>query len=330
MSDCVEHDCISGEIHSPKPYLMRRANSRFRLPFHWQLGRFARRCVALWAISVFVVLGAGNPATAREMNCAVFDELATLVHLSELFLDNVETGANPKARDLLTRFLKGTSVVNLRMRLNDNGLDSISGPTSKFIAQQKTLLKIRTIGGQFKAAETARKLRMRDKLKAYRRELVALPCLDGNGRSVAGTFSDENFLISSKAASFGAITILLFGVAAFLIFDRLNKINSRKKKRFICNASCLVQAANEEQVIEAQIIDVSQLGAKVKSEVTCPVGAEVEVNVPEKTLVFPDHSITYAGWSIPARVLWRNGNYFGLEFRTLMQRDHLDQLVQAG
>ncbi|MEP1328814.1 PilZ domain-containing protein [Pseudophaeobacter sp.] len=295
-----------------------------------RLGRIARSCIAVWLISAFLLLGGGNPALARDMNCTVFDELATLVHLSELFLDNVETGANPKARAKLTRFLKNTSVVELRMRLNDNGLNSISGATSKFMAQQKTLLKIRAIGGQFKAAETARKLRLRAKLDAYRRELVALPCLDGNGRSVVGTFTDENYLVSSKVASIGAITVLLLGVAAFLIFDRINKLNSRKKKRFVCNASCLVHPADQEEVIEAQIIDVSQLGAKVKSEVTCPVGAEVEVNVPEKTLVYPDHSVTYAGWSIPARVLWRNGNYFGVEFKTLMERAQLDQLVQAG
>ncbi|MGR3622231.1 hypothetical protein, partial [Pseudophaeobacter sp.] len=55
--------------------------------------------------------------------------------------------------------------------------------------------------------------------------------------------------------------------------------------------------------------------------------AEVEVNVPEKKLVFSEHTITYASWSIPARVLWRNGNYFGLEFKGLMGVDHLDQLV---
>lgn len=272
----------------------------------------------------------GSSGSAREMNCSVFDELATLVHLSELFLDNIESGASPKAPAKLAKFLRTTSVVDLRMRLNDNGLNSISGPTAKFIAQQKTFMKIKTIGGQYKAAEFARKLRMRAKLESYRKELVSLPCLDGNGRSVSGSFSDEEFLISSKAASIGAISILIIGVAAFLVFDRINKIHSRKKKRFVCNASCLVQPPDENAVIEAQIIDVSQIGAKVKSDVTCPVGTEVEVQVPEKTMVYPEHSVTYASWSIPARVLWRNGNYFGIEFKTLMPRDHLDQLVITG
>lgn len=301
--------------------------------------KLAVGCVSAWrrifqfvAVTLLSIsLGVwSTAASAREMNCSVFDELATLVHLSELFLDNIESGANPKAAAKLTKFLNVTSVVDLRMRLNDNGLNSISGPTAKFIAQQKTMLKIRAIGGQFKASESARKLRMRAKLEAYRRDLVSLPCLDGNGRSVLGSFSDEDSLVSSKVASIGAISILIIGVAVFLIFDRINKINSRKKKRFVCNASCLVQPPNEEEIIEAQIIDVSQIGAKVKSEITCAVGSEVEVNIPEKTLVYPEHSITYAGWSIPARVLWRNGNYFGVEFKTLMPKDHLDQLVLTG
>lgn len=274
-----------------------------------------------------VMLGGSGRSAASESECAVFDDLATLVHLSELLLDNVEVGANPKAAGQLGKFLGRTSVVDLRLELEENGFGTISAPTAKFIALQKALLKIRSIGGQFKASEAARKMQLRRKLNQYRQQLVALPCYTGqrDGAKRAGTAADS--LISSKTASIGAIFLLIVGVIAFLVFDRINKINSRKKKRYICNADCLVHNSQQNELIEAQIVDVSQIGAKVKSEATCPVGAEVEVNVPEKKLVFSEHTITYASWSIPARVLWRNGNYFGLEFKGLMGVDHLDQLV---
>ena len=297
----------------------------------FSLRNLYQRVARFLAALCFVLLGA-TPLTAREMNCAVFDDLATLVHLSELFLDNIETGSNSKARAKLQKFMNETSVVQLRMQLNENGMNILSGPTATFYAQQQTLLKIRTVGGQFKAAATARKLRMRDKLEAYREELVATPCL-GKSQRVRGTLgttrSAEEHLVSTEVASVGAISILIIGVIAFIIFDRINKINSRKKKRYLCNADCVVlHADNEERdPIQAQIVDVSQMGAKVKAEEVCDIGAEIEVTIPERRMVFPTHTITYEGWSIPGTVLWKNGNYFGVEFEKLMPEDNLNQLV---
>lgn len=266
-------------------------------------------------------------SVAEDPRCVILDDLAAAVHLSELFLEHVETGANSKAPGQLAKLLKSISVAELQLRLNQNGFGKISAPTAKFIALQKTLLKMRKIGGPQKAAEIARTMRYRERLESFRQELAALPCFAGKGRSISGGNDTDDSLISSKTASFSAIFILLAGIGAFLIFDRINKINSRKKKRFLCNASCFVQKTDQDGLIEAQIVDVSMIGAKVKSEATCAVGAEVEVSVPEKKLVFAEHSITYDGWSIVGKVLWRNGNYFGLEFKSVMTQDHLDQLV---
>lgn len=283
------------------------------------------------AAFVFLVLGS-TPLAAREMNCAVFDELATLVHLSELFLDNVETGANPRAQKKLEKFLRETPIVQLRMQLNENGMNILSTPTASFYAKQQTLLKIRKLGGQFKAAETARKLRLREKLNTYREELVATPCL-GKSQRVRGTKGSNaagaEHLVSTEVASVGAISVLILGVIAFIIYDRISKINSRKKKRYLCNADCIVlyQDDEERDPFDAQIVDVSQIGAKVKSEVVCNVGEEIEVTFPDKKLVFPTHTITYDGWSIPGTVLWKNGNYFGVEFEKLMPMDSLKQLT---
>ncbi|MEP2717473.1 PilZ domain-containing protein [Pseudophaeobacter sp.] len=259
----------------------------------------------------------------------MFDELTTLVHLSEEFLDDVETGADTGAAGRLSQFLRQTPVVDLRMRLSENGFDKISGPTSKYMALQKTLLKIRSIGGQFKAAETARKLRSRAKTDAYRKELVSLPCMDVNGNLRAFGDTSSDFLVSTQTASIGAVSILIFGVIAFILVDRIHKKNSGKKKRFLCSADCHVKAPDQDEKSEAQIVDVSQIGAKVKSEAACSVGGDIEVTIPEKKMVFPEHTVIYDSWTIPARVLWRKGDYLGLEFKGLLEKDHLEQLVSA-
>ncbi|MEP4035895.1 hypothetical protein [Pseudophaeobacter sp.] len=94
-------------------------------------------------------------------------------------MDDVETAADTGAANRLSKFLLETTVVELRIRIVKNGFDKISRPTSKLVVLQKTLLNLRASGGQFKAA--ARKLRVRAKLEAYRKELVALPCSDVHG-----------------------------------------------------------------------------------------------------------------------------------------------------
>ncbi|MCD9146714.1 PilZ domain-containing protein [Pseudophaeobacter flagellatus] len=258
-------------------------------------------------------------------------ELVTLLHLSEQFLDHVESGANPESSVRLAKFINRTPVVDLRLRLAAQGFDKIGGPTAKFLALQKTFLKIKTIGGQFKAASAARKLHLRDKLDTYRRQLVVLPCMDVNGRLIkAGDAASSDFLVSTKTASFGAISILILGVAAFVIFDRIHKTNSRRKKRFICRAACTIGTAGSAEMAEGQIVDVSRLGAKVKSEdLACDVGAELEVHLPKKRLNFSDHTVTYDPWSFMARVLWKNGDYLGLEFREMLAQEYLDQLVAS-
>lgn len=263
------------------------------------------------------------------MNCRVFDDLVSLVHLSEKFLDDVETGADSGAANRLSNFLRETSVVDIRLRIVENGFDKISSPTSKLMALQKTLLRMRSIGGQFKAAEAARKLRIRAKLEVYRKELVTLPCSDVHGiwRRPGDSVSDA--LVSTKTASIGAVVVLILGVLAFLLFDRMQKRNSGQRKRFVCRADCKVQVEKGEEPAEGQIVDISRLGAKVKTDTICEVGSEVEVFLPKKRMIFPDHSVTYEGWSFLGKVLWCKGEYLGLEFKALLDQDRMDQLISA-
>ncbi|WP_281955730.1 PilZ domain-containing protein [Pseudophaeobacter arcticus] len=287
-----------------------------------------RRC-ARFLLLVALFLGGAGATSAQEMNCRVFDDLTTLVHLSEDFLDNVETGADTGAANRLSNFLRKTPVVELRLLIVENGFEKISTPTAKLVALQKTILKMRSIGGQFKAAEAARKLRVRDKLEVYRKELVALPCGEVNGfwRTAGETVSEA--LVTSKTAGIGALMVLILGVVAFVLFDRMRQKKSDIQKRFVCRIDCKVKAGKEEEDAEARIVDVSRIGAKVKTETVYKVGSEIEVVLPRKRINFPDHAVTYDSWSFVGKIVWSKGDYLGLEFTELMEQDRLKQLISV-
>ncbi len=319
------HVKLQQKENAASPLVIANAVRRFFIQLAMQGKQKCARVLVLLAFA----LGAAGTANAEELNFSVFNDLTTLVHLSENFLDDVETAANTGAANRLSKFLLETTVVELRIRIVKNGFDKISRPTSKLVALQKTLLNVRASGGQFKAAAAARKLRIRAKLEAYRKELVALPCSDvhGSWRLPGQSFSDA--LVSTKTASIGGVLVLILGVFAFLLFDRLQKRTSGKKKRFVCRADCKIQINEDEEATEAQIVDISRIGAKVKTESACPVGSEIEVVLPKKRVMFPNETVTIDSWSFVGKIMWSKGDYMGLEFKELMEQDRMDQLISA-
>lgn len=295
-----------------------------------QLGQWLRLWAARLNLVLLLLFGGAGAGAAQQMNCHVFDDLTTLLHLSEHFLDDIEMGANTGAAKRLSNFLNNTSLVELRVRIVENGFEKISGPTAKFMALQETILRMRAIGGQFKAASAARKLRMRQKLEIYRKELVSLPCMDVHGIWRKAVDTPSQSLISTKAASIGAVLILVLGVVAFVVFDRIQRRISGRKKRFMCRAKCTIQTGGVEEPIEAQIVDISRIGAKIKTDASCPVGHEAELIFPKKKVELPEETLRYESWSFVARVVWRKGEYFGLEFKDVLAKERMKQLISIG
>jgi hypothetical protein len=324
MSDAVDHNA--------QKEMRRKEGGTISLPLAQAVNRAYRQALPGLRgllLSFVLLFAAAAPTAAQQMNCRVFDDLVALVHLSEQFLNDVETGAETGAANRLSNFLRQTSVVDLRIRIVENGFDKISGSTSKIMALQKTLLRMRAIGGQFKAAESARKLRIRSKLEAYRKELVTLPCSDVHGVWRKPGESVNDALVSTQTASIGAVMVLILGVFAFLLFDRIQKRNSGKRKRFLCRADCKMQIEEDEPLVEAQIVDISRIGAKVKTEALGAVGSEVEITFPKKRMIFPDHTVTYEAWSLVGKVMWCKGDYLGLEFKEVLSQERMDQLISA-
>ncbi|WP_254683356.1 PilZ domain-containing protein [Phaeobacter sp. LSS9] len=260
-------------------------------------------------------LGA-EPLAARE--CRVFNKLMTLTLASEDMLGYLRTGRNSRAVQELERFLSNTSKTELQRGMQRENLRELSKATNNLIAQQRSLLRVLSIKDRRTAERTSVKLFARETLDAYRRDLSRMPCYRAHKKDLsAGGIGSLPALghISSTTAAIGSLGLVAFGALCFILFERRVATLKRRRKRHTCNLDCLLLHAEEEA--EATLLDISQEGAKIKSDFICAVGDVISLDLPEDA---PQVELS-------GRVQWCNANYFGIQFKERLPRDVVKKLA---
>ncbi|AUQ62818.1 bacterial type IV pilus assembly (PilZ) protein-like protein [Phaeobacter inhibens] len=281
-----------------------------------------RRPSRMWGVSLFALLivtsfflGA-EPLAARE--CRVFNKLMTLTLASEEMLNYLRTGSNSRAVQELERFLSNTTKTELHRGMQREELNELSKATHNLIAQQHSLLRVLSIKDRRTAERTSVKLFARETLAAYRRELARMPCQNAHKKGTTdGNLGALPALgqISSTTAAAGSLGLVALGALCFILFERRMTTLKRRRKRHTCNLDCHLLYAEEEA--EATLLDISQEGAKIKSDVICAVGDKISLKLPKDA---PQVDLS-------GQVQWCNANYFGIQFKDRLPRDVVKTLA---
>ncbi|ATF18159.1 PilZ domain protein [Phaeobacter gallaeciensis] len=281
-----------------------------------------RRPSCVWWVSLFALVIVTalflsvEPLAARE--CRVFNKLMTLTLASEDMLGYLRTGRNSRAVQELERFLSNTSKTELQRGMQRENLRELSKATNNLIAQQRSLLRVLSIKDRRTAERTSVKLFARDTLAAYRRELARMPCQNAHKKeNMGGNLGALPALgqISSTTAAAGSLGLVALGALCFILFERRMTTLKRRRKRHTCNLDCHLLYAEEEA--DATLLDISQEGAKIKSDVICAVGDEISLDLPEDA---PQVELS-------GRIQWCNANYFGIHFKDRLPRDVVKKLA---
>ncbi|KII18255.1 pilus assembly protein PilZ [Phaeobacter sp. S60] len=281
-----------------------------------------RRPSRMWKVSLCALvivacsfLGA-EPLAARE--CRVFNKLMTLTLASEEVLEYLRTGRNPRAMLEMERLLANISKTKLHRGMQRENLRELLRATDNLIAQQRGLLRILAIKDRWTAERTSVKMFARETLDAFRRDLARMPCYrahkkDGTNRERGSQAAFRH--ISSTTAAVGSLGLVAIGALCFILFERRMTVLRRRRKRYTCNLDCNLLCGGAAS--DATLLDISQEGAKIKSDVICAVGDMISLTLPDDA---PQVSLT-------GRVQWCNTNYFGIQFKELLPREVVKKLA---
>lgn len=265
-------------------------------------------------VSVFLLmlLLRATSAHAEYKNCLSLGQVTSLVFASEAYLNYLETGKGPRAATTMDQLLAKTSTVSLRRSLDKAGFNSISLATEEVIVLQRALVELEKRANREKAAKTAARAQAREKLSSYRKKVARLGCLDALDGNRDGTGAAEDSVeVSQEAVQLFGFVVMAALIGA-VIYIRKARIRQRRAKRRPCHLSCSLFLSN--RMHEALIVDVSQLGAKVKTEADCRKGDIVSLKI--------------FGKSVVSRIMWENPHFVGITYQEPLSSSFLSEALK--
>jgi hypothetical protein len=261
------------------------------------------------------VLWLPAPSLAQSddrLACTVQEQLFGLMSDAGSFLSYIETGspasAPAKMEKTLTKFTTG----DLRKKLQASGLESAVNQTFSLLSKQRKILEKLQNEGVSAAQELALDLRARNQLATFRKQIVALPC-DGterNSRRGSTNLSQSETLPIGEISVIATVALLVLA-AIFTLLDRREKIKKRRWKRFPCRLECVTRCGDGFHL--AQVVDLSQVGAKLQIDCSCQPGDRLEIGLD--------------GNSYAAKIIWQNSNFAGVVFRRRISVAQLRKLL---
>lgn len=258
-------------------------------------------CVArVLFLFAFLISPAHSHAGQQKMDCRVQEELFAMLTESQAFLTYLETGQPAGAPEKLRSRLIQIAPERFRAKLAATGIGRASVSAVKLIEQQRKILEQYRNYGRNSAFEMVGRLQAQRHLQTFRKDIVPLPCDETERASPQGAapISQSTPLPIGRISVYATLGLLMLAAAIKMIEARDSTLKKRGK-RYPCALACVIQLST---VIEqAQVVDLSRLGAKIRLSTACDPGAAMEIGV--------------SGQQISARVVWHNSNYAGVVFR---------------
>lgn len=272
-----------------------------------------RRFLCLCLIFVLASLPVKGRARENKLACLVQEELFTLLTNTNGFLTYLETGAPATAPAELDAQLQKISDNSFPQKLRAAGLDSAVNQTLSLLSRQRKLLAEFHNSGKGAANRLARRLNARNQLTAFQKQIAPLPCdnTERNSRKgVAPLSQSEPFPIGEISV---IATLLLLSLAgAIFLLEKRERLKKRRWKRHACVLDCVVRCS--EGFLLSQLVDISQVGAKVRLDCSCEPGEQIEIGL--------------AGQQFSAKVIWHNSNYAGITFRRRISSSQLNKVLE--
>ena len=194
------------------------------------------------------------------------------------------------------------------------GLENALAPTAKLLTNQRKLLNKYIKSGRSGARSLAEQLNAASQLSAFQKQILPLPCDETERNSQSGAAP----LGTSAPFPVGPIsvlaTLLLLTLALLLtLMEKRDKLKKRRWKRHACVLNS--QMTCQGRSMQTQVVDLSQMGAKIRVDCECEVGTKLELALPEK--------------KVSGKVVWRNANYAGLAFNRRLTASQLKKILEC-
>ncbi|KIC08338.1 pilus assembly protein PilZ [Leisingera sp. ANG-M1] len=269
------------------------------------------------AISAFL-MAAGLFSGPVSASCAVHQDLSNLHRASKGFLTYLSTGQGAYHVQQLQSWLRSHQPQPLRQRMRAVGIQSVEAGTLQLLQQQKALLQILSSQGRTAAMESARHMGVHDLAQEFGIQVEALPCdrvkETGNGSKLVAVAADDARQRQQMInAAIAWISFLVLGGSILYFLDRIGIRRIRRTKRYPCAVPCTFQAG--PKTVQAQLVDLSRAGAKVRPDVHCEVSGRV--------------TLSFGGYTVPAQVRWQTADYFGVSFSKDFNFLQLHRLLEA-
>ncbi|MBE1284736.1 MAG: hypothetical protein GJ676_15600 [Rhodobacteraceae bacterium] len=267
---------------------------------------------------VFVVLLTPVPAKAaaerQRENCKVQTQLLVLLSEAENFLKNLDTGKDPQAADKMRKRLDETPVADLMRSVKAAGIESAGGATLTLMNHLHTVSGTYQHVGREKARRVAANLGTRAALSEYKSVIVPLPCGDDAGdfrTNQTGLGTSPKIAIPQLSV---LVTLSLLALGMLLHFaEKRQTAIDRRAHRIPCLIPCTVQSPKGRH--PAEIVDISQLGAQIKTLSEYKPGSRI-------IIYFGNHFLT-------GTVRWHNSNYSGVEFEDRLSVANLSAILHG-
>lgn len=245
--------------------------------------------------------------------CNAQDQLFTLMTSTDIFLKFLETGKPANAPEHLQIAILDFDSGNLKQKMMTAGLENALAPTAKLLTNQRKLLNKYIKSGRSGARSLAEQLNAGSQLSAFQKQILPLPCDETERNSQTGAAP----LGTSAPFPVGPIsvlaTLLLLTLALLLtLMEKRDALKKRRWKRHACVLNC--QMVCHGRSMQTQVVDLSQMGAKIRVECECAVGTKLELDLPEK--------------KVSGKVVWRNANYAGLSFNRRLSGSQLKKILE--
>ena len=245
--------------------------------------------------------------------CKAQEQLFTVMTTTDIFLKYLESGKPANAPEQLQIAILDFDSGNLRQKMATAGLDNALAPTAKLLTNQRKLLNKYIKSGRHVARSLAEELGASNQLSAFQKQILPLPCDEPERNSQTGAAP----LGTSAPFPVGPIsvftTLALLALALLLtLLEKRDELKKRRWKRHACVLDCQITYLGRS--MQTQVLDLSQMGAKIRVDCECKVGTRLELSLPEK--------------KVSGKVVWRNANYVGLSFDRRISASQLNKILE--
>ncbi|SEQ64726.1 PilZ domain-containing protein [Thalassovita taeanensis] len=254
----------------------------------------------------------GNRALS-EAPCQINTWLATLYYNGTALSGQLSGPLDTEQVALITaRHADRYSLLDVRLKLRDSGMSGDAAEISQFLTTQNLVLSALNRGGPQYARSVAQNAGLASQLAALQNIVSRMRCNeDEEWRARAYAQVPGGAIPLSRL---GAILTAL-GVSAGCVGYVLSKrfyLKQRRSRRFVCAVPCQVE--QDGLIYDAEIIDLSQLGAKLRLHIPLHAGHKMMVRIKNRPY--------------PAHLTWQNANFAGLSFAHHLDSDLIQSVVR--